>query len=168
MAGPRRSSDTEIHDPASLSPPRLLVVEARYYDDIADDLLTGATSAIRTVGASFELITVPGALEIPAAIVIALDAAAARGRPFDGVVALGCVVRGETSHYDIVAGESARALMDIAVSRGMPIGNGILTVESDQQAKARSSVSEMNKGGGAAEAALHMVALKRRLYGASE
>jgi 6,7-dimethyl-8-ribityllumazine synthase len=168
MAGPRRSSDTEIYDPASLSPPRLLVVEARYYDDIADDLLTGATSVIRTVGASFELITVPGALEIPAAIVIALDAAAARGRPFDGVVALGCVVRGETSHYDIVAGESARALMDIAVTRRIPLGNGILTVENDQQAKARSSVSEMNKGGGAAEAALHMVALKRRLYGAGE
>ena len=110
----------------------------------------------------------PGALEIPAAIAIALDAAAARGRPFDGVVALGCVVRGETSHYDIVAGESARALMDISVARALPLGNGILTVENDEQARARASVSEMNKGGGAADAALHMVALKRRLYGASE
>jgi 6,7-dimethyl-8-ribityllumazine synthase len=168
MAGPRRSSDTDIQHSDGLAPPRLLVVEARYYDDIADELLTGATSAIRMVGASFELITVPGALEIPAAIIIALDAAAARGRPFDGVVALGCVVRGETSHYDIVAGESARALMDIAVGRGLPLGNGVLTVENDAQAKVRSSVSEMNKGGGAAEAALHMVALKRRLSGASE
>jgi 6,7-dimethyl-8-ribityllumazine synthase len=83
-------------------------------------------------------------------------------------VALGCVVRGETSHYDIVAGESARALMDISVSRTLPLGNGILTVENDAQARARASICEMNKGGGAAEAALHMVALKRRLYGGSE
>jgi 6,7-dimethyl-8-ribityllumazine synthase len=94
-----------------------------------------------------------------------LDAAAARGRPYDGVVTLGCVVRGETTHYDIVAGESARALMDLSVARALPLGNGILTVENDAQAQARASVTDMNKGGGAANAALDMIRLKRRLHG---
>ena len=168
MAGPRRSAETSTIDFAGPSAPHILVVEARYYDEIADDLLTGATGAIKTAGGSFDIITVPGALESPSAVVIALDAAAARGRPDDGVVALGCVVRGETSHYDIVAGESARALMDISVARALPVGNGILTVENDEQARARASASDMNKGGGAADAALHMVALKRRLHGAYE
>ena len=168
MAGPRRSADTSHTEFAGPSAPHILVVEARYYDEIADDLLTGATGAIKAAGASFDLLTVPGALEIPAAVVIALDAAALRGRAYDGVVTLGCVVRGETSHYDIVAGESARALMDISVARRLPLANGILTVESDEQARARASVSDMNKGGGAADAALHMVALKRRLHGAGE
>jgi 6,7-dimethyl-8-ribityllumazine synthase len=168
MAGPRRVAETEAVALGGPHAPHLLIVEARYYDEIADDLMSGATAALRQAGASFDVLTVPGALEIPAAIAIALDAAAVRGRPYDGAIALGCVVRGETSHYDIVAGESARALMDLSVARGLPLGNGILTVETDHQAKMRSSVSEMNKGGGAAEAALHMVALKRRLYGAGE
>jgi 6,7-dimethyl-8-ribityllumazine synthase len=168
MAGPRRSTDTAETAFAGALAPHILVVEARYYDEIADDLLTGATGAIKAAGASFDLLTVPGALEIPAAVVMALEAAAAKGRAYDGVVTLGCVVRGETSHYDIVAGESARALMDISVARALPLGNGILTVENDEQARMRASVSEMNKGGGAADAALHMVALKRRLHGAAE
>jgi 6,7-dimethyl-8-ribityllumazine synthase len=168
MAGPRRVAETAPTDSGGMDAPRILIVEARYYEEIADDLLTGATGAIRTAGASFDVLTVPGALEIPAAIVMALDAATVRGRPYDGAVALGCVVRGETSHYDIVAGESARALVDLSVARGLPLGNGVLTVENDLQAKMRSSVSEMNKGGAAAEAALQMVALKRRLYGAVE
>ncbi|CAM5765006.1 6,7-dimethyl-8-ribityllumazine synthase [Labrys miyagiensis] len=166
MAGPRRSSasaDTEFGGPL---PPHILIVEARYYDEIADDLLTGATGAIKAAGATFDVITVPGALEIPSAVVIALDAAAQRGRAYDGAVALGCVVRGETSHYDIVAGESARALMELSVDRALPLGNGILTVENDEQARVRASISELNKGGGAADAALHMIALKRRLHGA--
>jgi len=168
MAGPRRSQDAASIDFAGPKPPHILVVEARYYDEIADALLTGATGAIKAAGASFDVVTVPGALEIPPAVAIALDAAAARGRAYDGVVALGCVVRGETSHYDIVAGESARALMDLSVNARLPLGNGILTVENDEQARVRASVAEMNKGGGAADAALHMVALKRRLHGAVE
>lgn len=168
MAGPRRSSQSAANTFDGPSAPHILIVEARYYDAIADDLLSGATGAVRAAGASFDLVTVPGALEIPAGIVIALDAALARGRPYDGVVALGCVVRGETSHYDIVAGESARALVDISMARGLPVGNGILTVENDEQARVRASIAEMNKGGGAADAALHMIALKRRLYGVGE
>lgn len=166
MAGPRRVAETEAVAIGGLHAPHLLIVEARYYEEVANDLLDGATAALRHAGASFDVLTVPGALEIPAAIAIALDAAAMRGRAYDGAVALGCVVRGETTHYDIVAGESARALMDLSVSRGLPLGNGILTVETDHQARMRSKMSEMNKGGGAAEAALHMIALKRRLYGA--
>jgi 6,7-dimethyl-8-ribityllumazine synthase len=171
MAGPRRVSEntrsTENTEAGFGEPlaPHILIVEARYYEEVADSLLTGATGAIKAAGATFDVITVPGALEIPSAIVIALDAAAQRGRAYDGAVALGCVVRGETTHYDIVAGESARALMDISTNRAFPVGNGILTVENDEQAHARASISEMNKGGGAADAALHMVALKRRLHG---
>jgi 6,7-dimethyl-8-ribityllumazine synthase len=166
MAGPRRSVESAPTDFAGPGAPHLLIVEARYYDAIADDLLTGASSAIKAADGTFDVITVPGALEIPAAIVMGLDAAAARGRPYDGVVALGCVVRGETTHYDIVAGESSRALMDLSVARGLALGNGILTVENEAQAIARASISDMNKGGAAADAALTMIALKRRLHGA--
>lgn len=165
MAGPRRSSENADTDFGGPLPPHILIVEARYYDEIADGLLTGATGAIKAAGGTFDVITVPGALEIPAAIVMALDAATQRGRSYDGAVALGCVVRGETTHYEVVAGESSRALMDISIQRAFPLGNGILTVENDEQAHVRASISEMNKGGGAADATLHMIALKRRLYG---
>ena len=142
---------------------RILVVEARYYDDIADMLLRGAKRVLRDAQAQFDIVTVPGALEIPGAIIIALDAAASAERPYDGAVALGCVIRGETSHYDIVAGESARAIMDIAIARDMPMGNGILTVDTDAQARARARPTGEDKGGGAARAALTLVRLKRRL-----
>ena len=142
---------------------RILVVEARYYDDISDLLLRGAKRVMRDASAAFDLVTVPGALEIPAAIMIGLHAAAAREQPYDGVVALGCVIRGETSHYDIVAGESARAIMDISIALDMPVGNGILTVDTDAQAKARARQSGQDKGGGAARAALALVRLKRKL-----
>lgn len=137
----------------------LLVVEARFYDDIADELLAGATAAIEQAGATFELITVPGALEIPSAIAMAL----ASTKKFDGYVALGCVIRGETTHYDTVANESARGLMQLATAHRLAIGNGILTVENDEQAWARARVSELNKGGAAAEAALRMIAVKQAL-----
>lgn len=140
---------------------RILVVEARYYEDIADTLLRGTKRVLRDAGAAFDVVTVPGALEIPAAIMIALHGATAREQPYDGVVALGCVIRGETSHYDIVAGESARAIMDISIALDMPMGNGILTVDTDAQAKARASLSGEDKGGGAARAALTLVRLKR-------
>ena len=142
---------------------RILVVEARYYDDIADMLLRGAKRVLKDAGASHDLVTVPGALEIPAAIMIGLHAAAAREQPYDGVVALGCVIRGETAHYDIVAGESARAIMDISIALDMPMGNGILTVDTDAQAKARARQTGEDKGGGAARAALTLVRLKRQL-----
>src|SRR5882762_1253976 len=142
---------------------RILVVEARYYDDIADMLLRGAKRVLKDAGTSFDLVTVPGALEIPTAIMIGLHAATARGEPYDGVVALGCVIRGETSHYDIVAGESARAIMDISIALDMPMGNGILTVDTDAQARARARTTGQDKGGGAARAALTLVRLKRKL-----
>jgi 6,7-dimethyl-8-ribityllumazine synthase len=141
---------------------RILVVEARYYEDISGFLLKGAKRALAQAGAAWDLVTVPGALEIPAAIMIALDAAAAKGEPYDGVVALGCVIRGETSHYDIVAGESARGLMDISLALSLPVGNGILTVDTDAQALARARPDREDKGGGAARAALTLVRLKRQ------
>ena len=141
---------------------RILIVEARYYEDIADMLLRGAKRVLRDAQATFDVVTVPGALGIPGTIVIALDGAADREQPYDGVVALGCVIRGETSHYDIVAGESARGLMDISLSLSMPVGNGILTVDTDAQAKMRAKAGGEDKGGGAARAALTLVRLKRQ------
>jgi 6,7-dimethyl-8-ribityllumazine synthase len=142
---------------------RVLVVEARYYEAIADELLAGARAALDAAGAEVEVITVDGALEIPATIAIAADAAKASGRAYEAAVALGCVIRGETGHYDIVAGESARALMDLSVRERLPLGNGILTVETEAQAWARAGVADMNKGGGAAEAALSVLRHARRL-----
>ena len=142
---------------------RILVVEARYYDDIADMLLRGTKRVLKGAGTVFDLVTVPGALEIPTAIMIAMHGAEARDEPYEGVVALGCVIRGETSHYDIVAGESARAIMDISIARDMPMGNGILTVDTDAQARARARLSGEDKGGGAARAALALVRLKRKV-----
>ncbi len=154
--------------PASTKTPgaRVLVVEARYYDGLADDLLAGALGAIAAAEAVATIVTVPGALEIPATVAILVETAAQGGTPYDAVVALGCVIRGETGHYDIVAGESARALMDLSVHLRLPLGNGILTVETEAQAHARARVSELNKGGGAAEAALAVLALKRAATGA--
>jgi 6,7-dimethyl-8-ribityllumazine synthase len=143
---------------------RILVVEARYYEDIADMLLRGARRVLRGAGTQFEVLTVPGALEIPAAIIIAMNAAHQRQEPgYDGVVALGCVIRGETSHYDIVAGESARAIMELSSGIGLPIGNGILTVDTDAQARARARPTGEDKGGGAARAALTLIRIKRQL-----
>ena len=141
---------------------RLLVVEARFYDDIGDMLLTGARRAADAAKVSVDVLTMPGALEIPAAIAIACDAAATRGTPYDGAVALGCVIRGETYHFEIVAGESSRALMDLSVSRKLPLGNGILTVENEAQAVERADPAQGDKGGDALRAALTLIALKKR------
>ncbi|MCO5730697.1 6,7-dimethyl-8-ribityllumazine synthase [Rhizobium sp. SSA_523] len=143
--------------------PHLLIVEARFYDDMADALLDGATSALGEAGATYDVITVPGALEIPPAIAMALDAAEQGGVNYDGFVALGMVIRGETYHFDIVANESSRALMDLAVSESLAIGNGIMTVENDEQAWARARKSDKDKGGFAARAALTMIELRERL-----
>ena len=135
--------------------PHVLIVEARFYDQISDLLLAGATRALEAAGASFETVTVPGALEIPAAIRIALDA----GR-HDAFIALGCVIRGETGHYDIVAGESARSLMDLALHHRALIGNGILTTDSGAQAHVRADPEGKDKGGAAAQAALALWRLR--------
>jgi 6,7-dimethyl-8-ribityllumazine synthase len=160
MAKARRSAN----DDDKLDDVHVLVVEARFYDDVADFLLAGARRALERAGAAFDTVTVPGALEIPAAIAIAIETAEhQRRRPYDGVVALGCVIRGETSHYDIVAGQSARGLMDLAVARRLPVGNGILTVDTEAQALERADPKRLDKGGGAARAALDLVWLKRRL-----
>lgn len=143
--------------------PRVLIVEARYYDGIADALLGGATAALKAAGAEYEVITVPGALEIPGAIAMAYASGHAAGAAFDGFVALGCVIRGETTHYDTVANESARGLMDLTIYDRIAIGNGILTVENEDQAFARTRADRVeDKGGNAAKAALAMVALRRR------
>ncbi len=139
--------------------PHLLIVEARFYDDLADALLEGAKAALEETGATYEVVTVPGALEIPAVVAFAED----RAVPFAGYVALGCVIRGETYHFDIVANESSRALMDLSVQRRLAIGNGILTVENDDQAWARARKSEGDKGGFAARAALTMIELREKL-----
>lgn len=141
--------------------PHILIVEARFYDHISDALAEGAEAALREAGAKFERITVPGALEIPGAIALAERGKRGAGASYDGYVALGCVIRGETGHYDIVAGESARGLMDLTL-QGVPIGNGILTVEDEAQALRRARPQELNKGGGAALACLRLIALKRQ------
>src|SRR5437016_1554229 len=160
MAEPRRADRGEEGDVAGS---RILVVEARFYDDIADALLAGARRVLEAEGVAFDRVSVPGSLEIPAAIAMALDAAERKQRPYDGVVALGCVIRGDTIHFDIVAIESARALMNLAVARRLPIGNGILTVDTEAQAWTRARPEEADKGGDAARAALAMLRIKRRL-----
>ena len=134
---------------------RLLIVESRFYADIADALISGAEREITKNGAVSERVVVPGAFEIPGAIALAA------GR-YDGYVALGCVIRGETTHYDYVCGESARGLMDLSVHTKLAIGYGIVTVDSMEQAKARAFIDRGDKGGDAAHACLAMVALGRR------
>src|SRR5438067_505520 len=160
MAEPRRQTAA---DPGDLKGARILVVEARFYDDIADELLKGATRVLETAGVVFDRVSVPGSLEIPPAITIALDAAERAGKPYEGAVALGCVIRGDTIHFEIVSFESSRGLMEISRTRGVPIGNGILTVDNDAQAWMSAKVDEADKGGEAARAALALVRLKRRL-----
>lgn len=144
--------------------PHIMLVQAVFYEDIAGYLEAGAVAAVEAADASYESFKVPGAFEIPAAINMG---ATAEGRDFDGYVALGCVVRGETSHYDYVCGESARALQSLAVGGGLAIGYGILTVDSMAQAEERADPERRNKGGEAAAACLAMIALRRHLHGAA-
>lgn len=147
------------------SKPHVLIVEARFYAEIADELMKGAVQALTAAGASHESVVVPGAFEIPAAIAMTIEAqrVSPPHRSFDGYLALGCVIRGETSHYDYVCGESARALMDISCQNRIALGFGILTVENGAQAWARARVGEKNKGGDAAKACLAMIEMRRRL-----
>jgi len=145
---------------------KILIVEARYYDHIQDELLRGAKAALDAAGADYNVVTVPGAFEIPPTIAIAEEGGhRPAGVRYDGYVALGCVIRGETTHYDYVCGESARGLMDLSIGKRLCIGYGILTVENEAQALARGRVSEGDKGGFAARTVVEMIALKRRLLG---
>ncbi len=159
MAGPRRSKNEK----GDAEGARILIVEARYYDDIADFLLAGAMKVLKAAHAEIDRITVPGSLEIPGAIAIALDAAKRKRRPYEGVVALGCVIRGDTIHFEIVSQLSAQGLLELSVARALPIGNGIVTVNTVTQAMARARIEEQDKGGDAASAALALVRLKRQL-----
>jgi 6,7-dimethyl-8-ribityllumazine synthase len=135
---------------------KILIVEARYYEHLNDMLLAGARAAIEAAGHSHETVIVPGALEVPGAIALA-----AASEAYDAFVAIGVVIRGETYHFEIVAGESARAIMALTLD-GLAIGNGILTTEDEAQAIARADPAQLNKGGGAAQAALAMLALQER------
>ena len=153
MAGP---SHYIIPLPTFDKPVKVLIVASPYYKDISDHQIAGAKAEIEKAGAEWEIIEVPGALEIPTAIGIA-----ERMSNFDGYVALGCVIRGETTHYDTVCNDSSRAIQLLGL-QGLCIGNGILTVEKYEQAAVRANPAEMNKGGGAAAAALHLIALARK------
>jgi 6,7-dimethyl-8-ribityllumazine synthase len=143
------------------APQRILIVEARYYEHIADALLRGTMKVLDEAGCTVERLTVPGALEIPGAIAMATTAR--KKQPYDGIVALGCVIQGETYHFEIVSNESARGLMDLTINQQLCIGNGILTVDTPAQAAARTAENDRNKGAHAAKAALAMIALKKSL-----
>lgn len=143
--------------------PNVLIVESRFYEHIADAMLDGATAALEKGGAHFERLSVPGALEIPTAIALAARAAEHGGKVYDGYVALGCVIRGETFHFDIVAMQSARALADLGIYNHLLIGNGILTVENEAQALVRAARDQSDKGGDAARACLGLLAIRSRL-----
>lgn len=146
------------------NPIHILVVEGRFYHHVSDQLILGAEMTLREQGATWEVMMVPGALEIPQVLAHAINTGLfeeTASAPFHGFVALGCVIRGETSHYDIVAGESARALMTLSTTHGIPLGNGILTVENEEQALARASVKGKNKGRDAVEACLEVIRVKR-------
>jgi len=149
----------------SKKPPHILIIEARFYPELTDEMARGAIAEIEAAGGTYERMEVPGVLEIPAAVVFALRAMKVTGGQthYDGFVTLGCVIRGETAHFDIVAFESARALMDLGVEHALALGNGIQTVENEDQAWARAKVDDKNKGGGAAAATLAMIAHKRAM-----
>lgn len=145
--------------------PQIMIVEARFYDDIAEELFRGAAAELEKAGATFERFSVPGVFEIPAAIQMAirsLDFTTLRNR-FDAYVVLGCVIRGETSHYEVVAHEAAKAIQDLIRKYTLALGFGVVTAENREQAWARASVKERNKGGAAARACLQMLDVKRQL-----
>ncbi len=142
---------------------RVLIVEARFYDGFADALLEGAKAVLDAAHVTYDVITVPGALEIPGVIAMSLAAEGIGSTAYQGYVALGTVIRGATTHYEIVSNESSRALMTLTIEQQAAIGNGILTVENEAQAWERARMSELDKGGGAAAAALAMITIRRRL-----
>lgn len=142
--------------------PHILIVESRYYDEIAAELLAGTVAALDAAGATYERIEVPGAFEIPAAVRFAVEAGGGEKGPFDGYIGLGCVIRGETTHYDYVCQESARGLQDLALQYGIAIGYGVLTTENRDQAWVRADRKQGDKGGYVANACLSMIALRRQ------
>lgn len=158
MAEPNRRTPPRLHARGA----HFVIVEGRFYEDLNDLMIEGAKRALMAAGASYEIVTVPGALEIPIAIEMIRDQAIHGLRRADGFVALGAVIRGETTHYEIVALESARALLELATHHALPLGNGILTVENVQQAEERANPDKMDKGGDAARAALTLHMLKHR------
>jgi 6,7-dimethyl-8-ribityllumazine synthase len=158
MAGPRQGKREKSVSKGA----RVLIVEARFYDDIADALLAGAMKALKEAQAVVDCVSVPGSLEIPTAIAIGVEAGRRRRRPYDAAVALGCVIRGDTIHFEIVSHRSAQGLMEFSVTERLPIGNGIITVDTEAQAWARARVDEQDKGGDAARAALALVGIKHR------
>lgn len=145
--------------------PHILIIDAPYYTEISKALVDGAEDVLRREGATWDYVSVPGVLEVPAAVSMALEGMQRDGKHYDGFVTLGCVIRGETSHYEIVAFESARAIMDLTIAECVALGNGIQTVENEAQAYARARKDEKNKGGGAAEAALTMIKLRDKFCG---
>ena len=160
MAEPRRAAE---QDTSSVEGARFLNVEARFYDDIGAMLLAGAKAAFDKAGATYDVVAMPGALEIPLAMAVAVDAAEERQDPYAGAIALGCVIRGETYHFEIVSNESCRALTDLALSTGLALGNGILTVENEAQAIERADPAQGDKGGDAARAALALYRFKTKI-----
>lgn len=157
MAEPSRTRDASVEP---IAPAHVLIIEARFYDPIIDDLLSGAQTVLKDAGATFDIVTVPGALEVPAALAIVLEH---RTPAYDAAVALGCIMRGETYHFEIVSNESARGLTELGMRHAFPIGNAILTVENEDQALVRADPARGDKGGEAAAAALALLRLKRRL-----
>ena len=156
MAEPRRAALPTFTAPGA----RFVIIEARYYDAIGEMLLNGAKRTLEEAGATYDIIHVPGALELPAGVRMAT-----RSGRYAGAIALGCVIRGETFHFDVVAMQSSRALMDLTVAYELPVGNGILTVENEEQAIVRADPEQGDKGGDAARAALSLYSLKQH-YGA--
>jgi 6,7-dimethyl-8-ribityllumazine synthase len=141
----------------NMNKPHILIVEARFYNDLSDQLAAGAIAVLDAAGATYERVTVPGALEIPAAVKIASQR---KKKKFDAYIALGCVIRGETYHFEIVANESARGLTWLSIDPGLIIGNGILTCDTEEQAIERADPNQQDKGGGAALAALSLLKIK--------
>jgi len=150
---------------------RVLIIEGRFYEEISDELIAGAVAALGAAGVAHDLVTVPGALEIPQVLAQAVGAGLIPGRAagakWDGVVALGCVIRGETSHYDIVCNNANHWLMEVAIGHAIPVGNGILTVDTEAQAQARARGGIDGKGGDAARACLRVIELQRSFEGQS-
>ena len=141
----------------------VLIIEGRFYEDIVDELVKGAVAVLEAEGVTYERVSVPGAMEVPLALGLALNAGTVgEGWRHHGIIALGCVIRGETSHYEIVANESAHALMRLAVENGLALGNGILTVENRDQAWVRAKVDGKDKGGDAAKACLSLMNIRER------
>ncbi|WP_131119886.1 6,7-dimethyl-8-ribityllumazine synthase [Lichenihabitans psoromatis] len=160
MAEPSRILPDTVE---TVAPAHILIAEARFYDAIGTALLAGAVAAVTAAGATYDVISLPGALEIPIAVAICVDAAYGNERAYDAVVVLGCVMRGETYHFEIVSNESSRGIMAVALTRRLPLGNGILTVENEEQAMERADPARGDKGGDAARAALALLRLQRKV-----